>query len=116
VARIFVIAKRLSAELSLAVYRCVGSMSEEAWTATMDARVVLGFFQLVSCRYERASMIATSNRPFGRLGESLRRRSRRAAMIDRLVHHAEVVSLRGDSYWLKDRDLGRTSTTNNEDQ
>jgi DNA replication protein DnaC len=48
-------------------------MCEEAWTATMDARLVLGFFQLVSSRYERASMIATSNRPFGRLGESLRR-------------------------------------------
>ena len=30
-----------------------------------------------------------------------------AAMIDRLVHHAEVVSLKGDSYRLKDRDLGR---------
>jgi DNA replication protein DnaC len=28
-------------------------------------------------------------------------------MIDRLIHHAEVVSLRGDSYRLKDRDLGR---------
>jgi len=28
-------------------------------------------------------------------------------MIDRLVHHAEVVSLRGDSYRLKNRDLGR---------
>jgi len=30
-----------------------------------------------------------------------------AAMIDRLVHHAEVVSMRGDGYRLKDRDLGR---------
>jgi IstB-like ATP binding protein len=30
-----------------------------------------------------------------------------AAMIDRLVHHAEVISLKGDSYRLKDRDLGR---------
>jgi DNA replication protein DnaC len=28
-------------------------------------------------------------------------------MIDRLVHHAEVVSLKGDSYRQKDRDLGR---------
>ena len=28
-------------------------------------------------------------------------------MIDRLVHHAEVISLKGDSYRLKDRDLGR---------
>src|SRR4051794_33594559 len=31
-----------------------------------------------------------------------------AAMIDRLVHHAEVITLKGDSYRLKDRDLGRT--------
>jgi DNA replication protein DnaC len=30
-----------------------------------------------------------------------------AAMIDRPVHHAEVVSMKGDSYRLKDRDLGR---------
>jgi len=30
-----------------------------------------------------------------------------AAMIDRLVHHAEVVNLKGDSYRLRDRDLGR---------
>jgi DNA replication protein DnaC len=30
-----------------------------------------------------------------------------AAMIDRLVHHAEIVALKGDSYRLKDRDLAR---------
>jgi DNA replication protein DnaC len=34
-------------------------------------------------------------------------------MIDRLVHHAEVVNLKGDSYRLKDRDMG-TMTTNEE--
>ena len=33
-----------------------------------------------------------------------------AAMIDRLVHHAEVINLKGDSYRLKDRDLGRVPT------
>jgi glycosyltransferase involved in cell wall biosynthesis len=38
------------------------------------------------------------------------------AMIDRLVHHAEVVSLRGDSYRLKDRDLGRPTNAANGDQ
>jgi DNA replication protein DnaC len=39
-----------------------------------------------------------------------------AAMIDRLVHHAEVINLRGDSYRLKDRDLGRVpAATNQED-
>jgi DNA replication protein DnaC len=39
-------------------------------------------------------------------------------MIDRLVHHAEVISLKGDSYRIKDRDLGRvpaaTSNDNNQ--
>jgi DNA replication protein DnaC len=74
------------------------------------------FFQLVSSRYERASLIVISNKPFGRWGEVFGDEVVAAAMIDRLVHHAEVVSLRGDSYRLKDRDLGRTSTTNNQDQ
>jgi DNA replication protein DnaC len=32
-------------------------------------------------------------------------------MIDRLVHHAEVIALKGDSYRLKDRDLGRSAAT-----
>jgi DNA replication protein DnaC len=65
------------------------------------------FFQLVSSRYERASLIVTSNKPFGRWGETFGDDIVAAAMIDRLVHHAEVVALKGDSYRLKDRDLGR---------
>jgi DNA replication protein DnaC len=65
------------------------------------------FFQLVSSRYERASLIVISNKPFGRWGEVFGDEVVAAAMIDRLVHHAEVVSLRGDSYRLKTRDLGR---------
>ena len=65
------------------------------------------FFQLVSARYERASLIVTSNKPFGRWGETFGDDVVAAAMIDRLVHHAEVISLKGDSYRLKNRDLGR---------
>lgn len=38
-----------------------------------------------------------------------------AAMIDRLVHHAEILALKGDSYRLKDRGLGRTTPTNTDD-
>jgi DNA replication protein DnaC len=37
-------------------------------------------------------------------------------MIDRLVHHAEVISLKGDSYRLKDRDLGRVPAASNDDR
>ena len=73
------------------------------------------FFQLVSSRYERASLIVTSNKVFGRWGEVFGDDVVAAAMIDRLVHHAEVVALRGDSYRLKDRDLGRAPATTTEE-
>jgi DNA replication protein DnaC len=53
------------------------------------------FFQLVSSRYERASLIVTSNKAFGRWGEVFGDDVVAAAMIDRLVHHAEVVSTSG---------------------
>lgn len=36
-------------------------------------------------------------------------------MIDRLVHHAEVIALKGDSYRLKDRDLGRVPAASKND-
>jgi DNA replication protein DnaC len=68
------------------------------------------FFQLVSSRYERASLIVTSNKPFGRWGEVFGDDVVAAAMIDRLVHHAEVIALKGNSYRLKNRDLGRVPT------
>jgi DNA replication protein DnaC len=65
------------------------------------------FFQLVSSRYERASVIVSSNKPFSRWGEVFGDDTVAAAMIDRLVHHAEIINLKGDSYRLKGRDLGR---------
>lgn len=74
------------------------------------------FFQLVSSRYERASLVVTSNKPFGRWGEVFGDDVVAAAMIDRLVHHAEVISLKGDSYRIKDRDLGRVPTVTADEQ
>ena len=62
-------------------------------------------FMLVSRRYERAAMIVTSNKPFSAWGEIFGDDVTAAAMIDRLVHHAEIVALKGDSYRLKDRNL-----------
>jgi DNA replication protein DnaC len=52
------------------------------------------FVQLVSSRYERASLLVTSNKLFGRWGEMFGDDVVAAAMIDRLVHHAEVVALK----------------------
>lgn len=65
------------------------------------------FFQLVSARYERASLIVTSDKPFGRWGEAFGDDTVAAAMIDRLVHHADVIALKSDSCRLRNRDLGR---------
>ena len=72
------------------------------------------FFQLISARYETASVIVTSNKPFGRWGEVFGDDTVAAAMIDRLVHHADVIALKGDCYRLKDRDLGRVPTATTE--
>ncbi len=56
------------------------------------------FFQLVASRYETGSILVTSNLPFGRWGEVFGDEVVAAAMIDRLVHHAEVLTLAGQSY------------------
>ncbi|MBK5232938.1 MAG: IS21-like element helper ATPase IstB [Thermoleophilia bacterium] len=68
-------------------------------------------FSLVSARYERASMIVTSNKPFSSWGEIFGDEVTAAAMIDRLVHHSEILGLKGDSYRLRDKDLGRPAPT-----
>ena len=60
------------------------------------------FFQLVSSRYEHASLILTSNLPFARWGDVFGDQVVAAAMIDRIVHHADVITLKGASYRLKD--------------
>jgi len=88
---------------------------DEVGYIPFEAEAANLFFQLVSSRYERASLIVTSNKPFGRWGEVFGDDVVAAAMIDRLVHHAEVISMKGDSYRLKDRDLGRVPPATNTD-
>lgn len=61
------------------------------------------FFQLIASRYEQGSIIVTSNMPFGRWGEVFADDVVAAALIDRLVHHAEVITLDGQSYRTRTR-------------
>ena len=61
------------------------------------------FFQLVSSRYEHASLILTSNLPFSGWAAVFGDQVVAAAMIDRIVHHADVIALKGASYRLRDR-------------
>jgi DNA replication protein DnaC len=60
-------------------------------------------FQLVSRRYERGSIIVTSNKAFSEWGSVFGDDVLAAAILDRLLHHCEVISINGPSYRLKDR-------------
>ena len=97
---------RLDAELDK-LQRVPVLVCDEVGYIPFDPQAANLMFMLVSRRYERASLIVTSNRPFSGWGEIFGDDVVAAAMIDRLVHHAEIVALKGDSYRLRDRDLAR---------
>jgi len=61
------------------------------------------FFQLISRRYERGPMILTSNQSFGSWDDVFGDRVIATAILDRLLHHAITVNIRGNSYRLKDK-------------
>ena len=61
------------------------------------------FFQLISRRYERGPMILTSNQSFGSWGEVFGDRVIATAILDRILHHAITLNVRGNSYRLKDK-------------
>ena len=60
-------------------------------------------FQLVCRRYERGSIIVTSNKAFSRVGQVLGDDVLATAILDRLLHHCDVLSINGPCYRLKDR-------------
>ena len=60
------------------------------------------FFQLVNARYEKGAMILTSNRGFKEWGEIFGDNVIAAALLDRLLHHAIVVEIEGNSYRLRE--------------
>src|SRR3954467_8873788 len=99
---------RLDAELDK-LQRIPLLIVDEVGYIPFDPQAANLMFMLVSRRYERASLVVTSNKPFSAWGEIFGDDVVAAAMIDRLVHHAEILALKGDSYRLKDRDLARAT-------
>jgi len=88
---------RLEAELKkIRRYKLI--IIDEVGYIPFDQDAANLFFQLIASRYEQGSVMVTSNLPFGRWGETFSDDVVAAAMIDRLVHHAEVLTLSGDSY------------------
>lgn len=63
------------------------------------------FFQLIAKRYEKNSTIITTNMPFSKWGEFFGSATLANAVLDRLLHHSTVISIKGPSYRLKDKKL-----------
>ncbi len=61
------------------------------------------FFRLLARRYERASLIVTSNKSFLDWGEVFNDQVLATAILDRLLHHATTLNIKGESYRLKEK-------------
>lgn len=61
------------------------------------------FFQLVSARYEKGSILLTSNKSYADWGQVFGETTIATAILDRLLHHSTTLNIRGESYRLKER-------------
>lgn len=78
-----------------------------------DPKAAHLFFQLVSRRYEKGSTLITSNRAVSEWGEVFGDPVVATAILDRLLHHSHIVTIRGESYRLKEkRKSGLIKTSN----
>ena len=73
-----------------------------------DRPAVNFLFQLAGRRYERGSIILTSNKTYGEWGDIFSDQVLAAAILDRLLHHSVTISIHGESYRLKDKTEGRS--------
>ena len=69
----------------------------------LDRQAAEILFRIVSSRYETGSIILTSNKHFAGWGELMSDPVIATAMLDRLLHHAHVINIRGETYRLRGR-------------
>jgi DNA replication protein DnaC len=72
------------------------------------------FFQLIVSRYEKGSLILTSNKSYGNWSEIFPDTTIATAILDRLLHHSITINIKGFSYRLKDKKPGLFDTFNPE--
>jgi DNA replication protein DnaC len=76
---------------------------DEMGYLSLDEMGATIFFQLVSARYERGSIIVTSNKSYSEWGSIFGDSIIATAILDRLLHHSTTINIRGESYRLKER-------------
>jgi DNA replication protein DnaC len=70
---------------------------------SLDKQAAQFFFQLISRRYQHGSIILTSNKSFNEWGDIFPDQTLATALLDRLLHQAVIVNIRGNSFRLKDK-------------
>lgn len=95
----FCIATLAMTERALAAARVL--VIDELGYLPMDATSAHWIFQIVSRRYERGSIVLTSNRGFGDWGAVFADQVVASAILDRLLHHATVVNVKGQSFRMR---------------
>jgi DNA replication protein DnaC len=91
---------RLERTLHQLVYPLVLILDELGYLPLTREEASL-FFRLLVRRYERASLVVTSNKSFADWGEVFNDQVLATAILDRLLHHATTVNIKGDSYRLR---------------
>lgn len=76
---------------------------DEVGYLPLDRKAANLVFQLVSQRYEKGSILLTSNKTFGEWGEVFADDVLATAILDRLLHHCDVIPINGPSYRLRNR-------------
>jgi len=93
---------RLSKRLSVYLRPKVLVIDEMGYLPLDEIGATL-LFQLISARYERGSIVLTSNKSYGDWGSIFGDPVLAAAILDRLLHHSTTINIRGESYRLKER-------------
>lgn len=76
---------------------------DEVGYLPLDRQAANWFFELVSRRYEKGSIVLTSNKSYGDWASLFPEVAIASAILDRLLHHSTTINIRGDSYRLKDK-------------
>ena len=76
---------------------------DELGYRSMAESTVEDFFEIVSRRYEKGSIIITSNRPIHQWDSVLIDKTLTSAVVDRLMHHCSIIEIKGESYRVKKR-------------
>lgn len=77
---------------------------DELGYRSMADKTVEDFFEIVSGRYEKGSIIITGNRPVNEWDKVFIDKTLTTAIVDRLIHHCDVITIKGESYRFKNRD------------